>query len=263
MIKSIKKIVGIIPAGGLATRISPLPCSKEIYPIGFIKDLKGNVKSPKVACHYLLDKMKLAGAKNIFIILGKNKWDIPNYLGTGQQYDVNIAYLLQGVPYGVPFTIDQAYPFVKDSLVLFGFPDVLFEPNEAFQLLLSELEKSDSDIILGVFPAAKPEKIDMVEIDDKSQIRDIIIKPKKTSLKYSWSIAIWTPIFSDFLHNYLENVIINYPIEIELQLGEVIKLAISKGMKVHGHIISNKPILDVGTGDDLLLAVKKSVTKTQ
>ncbi len=28
-------VIGLIPAGGQAKRLSPLPCSKELYPIGF------------------------------------------------------------------------------------------------------------------------------------------------------------------------------------------------------------------------------------
>jgi len=33
--KVIEEVVGIIPASGRATRIAPLPCSKELYPVGF------------------------------------------------------------------------------------------------------------------------------------------------------------------------------------------------------------------------------------
>ncbi len=29
------EVIGLIPAGGQAKRLSPLPCSKELYPIGF------------------------------------------------------------------------------------------------------------------------------------------------------------------------------------------------------------------------------------
>jgi len=29
-----QNVVGLVPATGRATRITPLPCSKELYPIG-------------------------------------------------------------------------------------------------------------------------------------------------------------------------------------------------------------------------------------
>ena len=86
-------------------------------------------------------------------MLRKGKWDIPQYLGDGDFCGLNIAYLIQGLPYVEPYTIDQAYPFVNDAVIAFGYPDVLFEPDDAFVRLLSQLAVSDSDIVLGVFPA--------------------------------------------------------------------------------------------------------------
>jgi hypothetical protein len=35
--KTFQEVVGLVPAGGLGTRTSPLPCSKELYPIGFMR----------------------------------------------------------------------------------------------------------------------------------------------------------------------------------------------------------------------------------
>jgi glucose-1-phosphate thymidylyltransferase len=255
-----KKIVGIIPAGGKATRIAPLPCSKEVYPIGFIKDVEGNIKSPKVACHFLLEKMKLAGATEVFIVLGKGKWDIPDYLGNGDLFDIDIAYLIQGIPYGAPFTVDQAYPFVKDSIIVFGYPDVLFEPQSAFLSLISKLEECGADIILGIFPADKPQKVDMIDMNRYGRIREIVIKPKETKLKYAWGIAVWTPIFSYFMHRYLDKIKDMYPSKSELYMGNVIQAAILEGMRVEGMLVSERPLLDIGTGDDLLEAVKRFVS---
>ena len=109
-----REIVGLIPAAGRATRIAPLPCSKEIYPVGFKTDGAGNITVPKAVFHYLLDKMRLAGVTKTFIVLREGKWDIPAYLGDGTSFNMNLAYLMLGLPYGVPYTIDQAYPFIKD-----------------------------------------------------------------------------------------------------------------------------------------------------
>jgi glucose-1-phosphate thymidylyltransferase len=50
-------VIGLIPAGGQATRIAPLPCSKELFPLGFSSMNSGQGMRPKVVCHYLLEKM--------------------------------------------------------------------------------------------------------------------------------------------------------------------------------------------------------------
>ena len=81
---------------------------------------------PKVVSHYLLEKMRLAGVSKAFVVLRDGKWDIPAYFGDGGMLDMNLAYLMMKLPYGAPYTADQAYPFLQHSLVAFGFPDILF-----------------------------------------------------------------------------------------------------------------------------------------
>ena len=73
-------LIGLIPAGGSATRIAPLPCSKEVYPVGFQRSADGSVPRPKVACEYLLERMRLAGVNRAYIVLREGKWDIPAFL---------------------------------------------------------------------------------------------------------------------------------------------------------------------------------------
>lgn len=81
--EQLPEVVGLIPAGGQATRLSPLPLSKELYPIGFQSISKDGGMRPKVVCQYLLERMKFAGITKAFIILRSGKWDIPAYLGDG------------------------------------------------------------------------------------------------------------------------------------------------------------------------------------
>jgi len=68
------EVIGLLPAGGKATRLAPLPCSKELYPVGFRALDEGESVRPKVVCHYLLEKMRLAGVIKVYIVLGKAKW---------------------------------------------------------------------------------------------------------------------------------------------------------------------------------------------
>ena len=120
-------------------------------------DENGTVR-PKVVSHYLLEKMRLAGANKAFIVLRDGKWDIPKYFGAGSMLDMNLAYLMMGLPYGAPYTADQAYPFLKNSLVAFGFPDILFGPDDAYCQLLQRQAAVHADIVLGLFPADRSEE---------------------------------------------------------------------------------------------------------
>lgn len=253
------EVVGLIPAAGRATRVAPLPCSKELFPVGFSLGNEKHKASPKVVCHYLLEKMRLAGITKAYIILRKGKWDIPAYLADGTELGMHLAYLMMGLPHGVPYTIDQAYPFVKNALVAFGFPDILIDPLDVFVQLLSRQAISDADVVLGVFPADRPHKVDMLELDGDGQITQILIKPRQTNLQFTWAVAVWTPVFTHFLHNYLITIKDPEEIKLELFMGEVFQAAIEEGLTIEAVGVSSKPFLDIGTGDDLMRAVRRCI----
>lgn len=250
-----RKTIGLIPAGGQATRIAPLPCSKEVYPVGFRAGTDKKVR-PKVACHYLLEKMRIAGITEAYIVLRQGKWDIPAYLCDGALADMRLAYLLVTVSFGAPYTLDQAYPFVRDAVIVLGFPDILFQPDDAFKLLLARQTASDADVVLGLFPADRPQKVDMVDLDESGRIRQIVIKPRQTHLYYTWGIAVWKPTFTHFLHEYVNTRKHSATVQPELFIGDVIQAAIHEGLYVEALEVSKLPFLDIGTPEDLLQAIK-------
>lgn len=252
-----QEVVGLLPAAGQATRIAPLPCSKELYPIGF-RPVEGEESTrPKVVCHYLLEKMRLAGITKSYIVLREGKWDIPNYLRDGSMLDMHLAYLIMDLPFGVPYTLDQAYPFVRDAVVVFGFPDIIFKPDDAFSRLLARQAASDTDIVLGLFPTDQPQKVDMVDVDDDGRVQQIVIKPRQTQLRYSWCVAVWTPVFTQFLHEHVVVHQTSAATEPELSVGHVIQAAIQQGLCAGTVQVSDEPYLDIGTSEDLNRAVRR------
>jgi glucose-1-phosphate thymidylyltransferase len=250
------EVIGLIPAAGQARRISPLPCSKELYPVGFWSSPAERDSRPKVVSHYLLEKMQAAGIAKAYIVLRQGKWDIPAYLGDGELLNMHLAYLMMGLPYGVPYTLDQAYPFVQDHLVAFGFPDILFQPDDAFVRLLAKKAASNADIMLGLFPADSPQQVDMVNLDENDRVRQIVIKPRQTPLRFTWGIAVWTPVFTAFLHEHLATLKGSMAAKPELTMGHVIDAAVSSDLKVEAVIVSNDPYLDIGTPENLLRAIR-------
>lgn len=260
------EIVGLLPAGGKAARIAPLPCSKEVYPLGFRHvDASGNLR-PKVVCHYLLEKMRLAGTTKAYIILRKGKWDIPAYFGDGKMADMHLAYLMMDVPFGVPYTLDQAYPFIQDATVVFGFPDIIFHLDDAFLQLLSRQAESNADVVLGLFPAHHPHKVDMVDLDAYGRVRGIYIKPARTHLRYTWTIAVWTSQFTRFMHEYILSIRKTQndknsggaygEEQQELFVGDVIQAAIHNDMQIDTVLFTDSTFLDVGTPEDMIKAVQ-------
>lgn len=256
-------IVGLIPAAGKASRISPLPCSKELLPIGFGHIGQGDLR-PKVASHYLLDKFNLAGATKVYFILRNGKWDIPAYFGDGNMTGMDFAYLLMNLPYGVPYTLDQAYPFVRKAIIMMGFPDILFGPDDAFVVAHQTLIKKGADIVIGLLPVKSRRqmtKCDMVQWEPASgRIVNIVIKPQFSNLAYSWIFAVWTPAFTQFMHDCLQKGKSGCSTDCitrELHLGHIVQSSINEGLKVYGHAFSKFRFIDIGTSDELAEAYKK------
>jgi glucose-1-phosphate thymidylyltransferase len=247
------ELIGLLPAGGRATRLSPLPMSKEIYPIGFHQLPGADRQSPKVVSHYLLEKMRRAGIQKAFFILRPGKWDIPAYFGDGSMLEMHLGYLTVHVADGVPYTLNQAYPFVRQATVALGFPDILFDPEDAYTHLLKRQAATQADVVLGLFPTDNPRKVGVVEFDETGRVYQIIEKPLESELKYMWAIAIWTPTFTEFLHQSIQSATPDR----EVPIGDVIQAGIEAGLRVQAEVFPEGRYLDVGTPDDLAKAIRE------
>jgi dTDP-glucose pyrophosphorylase len=249
-------LVGLIPAAGRAERLGPLPCSKELLPVGVRETPRG--PALQVAGHYLLDRFRAAGVERAFLVLHESKWDVPRYFGTGEIAGVSLAYLSIPGSRSVPETLDRAFPFVADSLVALGFPDVIFEPVDAYAPLIARQAATGADLVLGHFPVAPPRTTrttDMVELGEDGRVLRVEVRPETTALRYNWLIAVWSPVFTRFLHAAVEETPIG-PEGAELQIGAVVRSAVAAGLHVEGVEFPTGTWRDVGTLPELAAALR-------
>src|SRR5215211_6507190 len=245
------EIVGIVPAAGQATRISPLPCSKELYPIALRPGESG--ARPKVVSHYLFEHMRQAGICKAYVILRAGKWDMPAYFNDGTALlDMHLAYLMMRQPFGPPFSLDQAYPFVQEAIVALGFPDMVFWPDDIFIRVIARQAQSDADVALGLVPCDRPHTADMIEIEGTGRVRRFVIKQRETSLRYTWVTAVWTPTFTQFMHDYLDEAIRSgEATRRELFVSDVMQTAIDRGMHVDSVTFFDGGYVDIGSPEIL------------
>lgn len=111
--------------------------------------------------------------------------------------------------------------------------------------------------MLGLFPADQPRKMDMVDADSDGKVRQIVIKPHQTQLRHTWGIAVWTPVFTHFMHEYLAVARKSALHKPELFVGDIVQAAIGEGLRVEAVHVSDEPFLDIGTPDDLIRAVRR------
>jgi NDP-sugar pyrophosphorylase family protein len=172
-----QEVVGLVPAAGLAKRLQPFPCSKEVYPVGFVSDRQTGRPRPKVAAHYLLEKFRAAGITKAYLVIRDGKWDIPNYFREGGVVGLSLAYIVIAGSLGPPDTIDRAYPFLEQKRVAFGFPDILFGPDDAYRQLIAAQERTGADVVLGLHRVYDHRVWDMVDCDADGLVRNIVMKP--------------------------------------------------------------------------------------
>lgn len=214
--------------------------------------------------------MRLAGANRAYIVLSKGKWDIPAYFGSGAMADMAIAYLMTELPYGVPFTLDSAVPFLSDKQVLFGFPDIILQPDDVYLRLLEQMRTGQADLVLGLFRAVNPQKMDMVVLDDGHAISGIDIKPAQTHLRWTWIIAVWNAAFTRYLHDFVcreyQRIATAADGESRKQyreryVGDVIREAIGSDLKIDHVKFPQGTYIDIGSPEDLKTAVRTQALK--
>jgi glucose-1-phosphate thymidylyltransferase len=97
----------------------------------------------------------------------------------------------------------------------------------------------------------------MVDSGADGKVSQIVIKPRRTQLRHTWGVALWTPVFSRFMHEYLAVAGKFGTQQPELFMGDVVQAAIGEGLRVEAVHVSDEPFLDIGTPDDLIRAVRR------
>lgn len=249
-------VVGIIPAAGKGSRLAPFPCPKELFPVGYQDyPVQGKIeRRPKVISQYLFEEMLTAGAKRIFVVLGEGKHDIMRYYGAGRRFGAHVAYLYQDVLRGMPFALDLAYPWLNGETVIFGMPDTIIEPRDAFAQLLAHHQAKEADLTLGIFYTDTPWKFSPVKVDEHGRVLYNVDKPKETRLRNTWGICCWGPQFTELMHRYLAELVGE---DREVVLSDVFNEALSQSLNVQGLYLEAGQYLDIGTAEELDTALRR------
>ena len=249
-------LIGLLPAAGRGTRLGNIPTSKEIMPLGFhpVSAIDGGGWQTFTTMESHLRAFNAAGVRRVAIVLGKGKFDIVDYLGDGARFGLEIAYLYQERLRGMPFALDIAYPWTGDANTVFTMPDTLIQPESTVSQLNEHHRSSGCDLTLGLFETDNPAKFGMVEISGGSdadtghaRITRFIDKPKQTTLKLMWGLAIWTPVFGEFMNRHLSKLPVDRP---EYVLSDVFQAAVDAGLRV-GHLhLADSRYSDIGTPEE-------------
>lgn len=169
---------GIVPAAGVGSRIQPLAFSKELLPVGSRFD--GATERPRAVSEYLVERMIVAGARQIAFVISPGKSDIISYYG-GAIGPAELCYVVQQEPAGLCDALFRALAVIPESEeVLVGLPDTVWFPVDG----LTKLPNGGLSFLC--FPVERPELFDAVVADASGEVREIQVKKHGASSNWIW-----------------------------------------------------------------------------
>lgn len=241
-------LIGLLPAAGRGSRLGPIPCSKEIMPLGFQPSRMAPLAwQPVTAIELHLQALHYAGVRRAVVIISESKADVVRYIGDGSRYGVAVAYVYQQHLSGMPFALNLARGWIGSATTLFSMPDTLITPIKTVGHLIETHQRSTADVTLGLFPTPTPHKFGMVAQDDQGRITRFVDKPAQTDLHLMWGLAAWSPKFADFLAAHLAGQPAGRS---EYVLSDVFAAALAAGFDIRGVTLVDAHYHDIGTPED-------------
>ncbi|WP_129629195.1 nucleotidyltransferase family protein [Candidatus Oscillochloris fontis] len=241
-------LIGLLPAAGRGSRLGPIPCSKEIMPLGFRPTQTTSLAwHPVTAMELHLHALRQAGARRAVVIISESKADIVRYIGDGSRYGVAVAYVYQQQLQGLPFALSLARDWIGSSTTLFSMPDTLITPPETMARVSAFHQRHGVDVTLGLFSTTTPHKFGMVEQDDQGRLVYFIEKPAQSNLHLMWGMAAWSPRFTEFLTAHLAD---QPPQDTEYVMSGVFNAALKAGLTIQGIPLLEAHYHDIGTPED-------------
>jgi len=231
-------MMGIIPAAGKGKRMRPYTSAvpKELLLVG-----------DKPIIEHIIEGLKIAGIKDIVVVISKGKYSIIDYLGSGESLDVNITYTIQDKQEGLAKAIECTKHLINDTFVVVN-GDNFFRPKNAIKELISFHFHHKADATIAAFKAEDVTRHGIMKING-IRVIDIVEKPKPENAPSNLGdagIHVFEPVIFDAIERIKPGV------ENEYQLTDAIRMLISMKKKVIFKEIESH--IDVGTFRDWLKA---------
>lgn len=163
----------LIASGGRGTRLRPITHTqnKHLIPI-----------ANKPILHYAIEAAAEAGITQIGIVHNADSLEVPNYIGDGSKWGVQITYIPQERPGGLAEVVMLSEKFIGGDKFIFYLGDNLLVGG--VKRFIEEFERSGCNCFLTLSRVKDPERFGVPEIKD-GRIVSVEEKPKKPKSAYA------------------------------------------------------------------------------
>ena len=234
----------IIPAAGYNKRLESLKITR-ILPKSMIPIVG------KPVLEYIVDFLVSNGINNIYIIVGNKKDTIMNYFGNGEEYGINIHYLIQENPNGIAMALALAKDLIESSfLCVLGDT---FLPKQKITKMFETSEHKNAVVVQGVSEELNVDRIKQscnVILGEHNLILDIIEKPQNPKSNVRGS-GIY--IFKKDIFDYILETEINSSSG-QKEISDTIRLLSVQNKAFYG-LLDFRDV-NINVADDVLLATQ-------
>jgi glucose-1-phosphate thymidylyltransferase len=163
----------LIASGGRGTRLRPITHTqnKHLIPI-----------ANKPILHYAIEAARDAGIREIGIVHNADSLEVPQAIGDGSRWGVNITYLPQEKPGGLAQVVAIAEPYIGKENFIFYLGDNMVVGG--IKRFVDEFEKSKCNCFLTLAKVKDPERFGVPEIVN-NRIVGVVEKPEKPKSRYA------------------------------------------------------------------------------
>lgn len=163
----------LIASGGRGTRLRPITHTqnKHLIPI-----------ANKPILYYAIEAVVKAGIKEIGIVHNGDSQELPNYVGDGSKWGVQIRYIPQPEPGGLAQVVALGEKFVGKEKFVFYLGDNMIVTD--LKQFIEKFEKGDYNCFLTLAKVKDPERFGVPEIKGSRIVR-VEEKPKAPKSQYA------------------------------------------------------------------------------
>jgi dTDP-glucose pyrophosphorylase len=133
---------------------------------------------------YLIDRMHRAGCSELLVVTRPEKHDVIEYASRRE------ARVILARPRSVSESLLEGLRGLADSdIVLFGFPDNIWEPEDGFVKLVGALDER-CRVVLGLFRSEQPSRCDVVSVSPRGTITGVYVKSENPPSDLIWGCGV-------------------------------------------------------------------------